>query len=253
MKYYYAGMRVRPALAVAVFAGLSVLLLPPSRAQLTAPPVSIPGEGGSAPSDAVALFAGADVSGWKRADGSPTGCRAEENVMVCESGAGNAFSVETFQDAQIHVEFNVPHMPDQQGQLRGNSGVYLHCYELQVLDSWDNPTYPDGSCGALYGIAPPLVNASRRPGEWQSYDVLFRAPRCNEEGKIAESGRVTAFHNGVLIHDNVAIPGPLEGCGCAPGPLMLQDHGGFENAPHTVMKFRNIWLRRLPAQPAQKP
>jgi hypothetical protein len=222
-----------------------------ARPQYPPPPVVNPGDGARAPADAVALFDGTDVSGWKRRDGSPTGCAARDGVMVCNTGAGDAVSVETFRDAQIHLEFNVPYMPDQTGQLRGNSGVYLQgCYEMQILDSWENPTYADGSCGGLYGIAPPLVNASRKPGEWQSFDIVFRAPKCDGSGAVAEPGRVTAFHNGVLIHDQVAIGGAGPGCGnrniCEPGPLLLQDHSGFPNAPKTEMRFRNIWLRRLP-------
>src|SRR5262245_42899912 len=217
------------------------------------PPVVVqPGDATHAPADAIVLFDGKDVSGWTRRDGTPTGCKAERGEMVCVTGAGDAVSRETFQDAQIHIEFNVPFMPDQKGQLRGTSGVFLHgCYEIQVLDSWQNPTYADGSCGGLYGVAPPLVNASRKPGEWQSYDILVRTPRCTGEAQFTEPGSVTVFHNGVLIHDKVKLTKPGYGCAnknpCQGGPLRLQDHGGFKTAPFTLMRFRNIWIRRLPA------
>jgi hypothetical protein len=215
------------------------------------PVVVIPGDAPSQPpADAAMLFDGKDTSGWRRADGAPTGCKAEGGELVCRTGDGDAVSVARFRDAQIHIEFKVPLMPDQRDQLRGNSGVFIQgCFEMQILDSWDNPTYADGSCGALYGFSPPLVNASRKPGEWQSYDILFRAPQCGSEGEFARPGRVTAFHNGVLIHDDVLLGRRGGGCGfpnvCEPGPLLLQDHSGFPGAPHTEMRFRNIWIRRL--------
>lgn len=202
------------------------------------------------PSDAVVLFGGKDVNGWRKKDGSPTGCKAENREMICATGSGDAVSTETFRDAQIHIEFKVPLMQDQQGQRRGNSGVYLQaCYEVQILDSYENPTYPDGSLGGVYGFAPPLVNASRKPGDWQSFDILFRAPKCDGEGKVSEAGRVSLFLNGVLIQDGVKVERKGGGCRlaaiCGEGPLLLQDHSNFPNAPHTQMTFRNIWLRKL--------
>ena len=202
------------------------------------------------PADAVILFDGTDTSGWTRPEGSPTGCKAEGGEFVCRTGDGDAVSIEKFRDAQVHIEFKVPYMPDQRDQLRGNSGVFLQgCFEMQILDSWENPTYPDGSCGALYGFSPPLVNASRKPNEWQAYDILFRSPQCGSDGEIARPGRVTAYHNGVLIHDSVLLARRGAGCAhpnvCEPGPLRLQDHSGFPLAPHTEMRFRNIWFRRL--------
>jgi hypothetical protein len=223
----------------------------PARPNYPQPPVVNPGQAAHPPADAVVLFDGKNVSGWTRTDGSPTGCKAERAEMVCATGAGDAVSKETFRDAQIHIEFNIPSMPDQTGQRRGNSGVFLHgCYEIQVLDSWENPTYADGSCGGLYGIAPPLVNARRKPGEGQSYDVVVRTPRCAGDVQFSEPGSVTAFHNGILIHDRVKLMKPGNGCSnktpCQGGPLRLQDHSGFKDAPNTVMRFRNIWIRRLP-------
>jgi len=214
------------------------------------PPVIEPGSPSKPPSDAVLLFNGKDMSGWVTRDGKPARCTVSDGVMNCRTGAGHIFSQERFRDAQIHLEFAVPHMPEQKGQLRGNSGVYIHgCYEVQILDSWQNPTYPDGACGALYGISPPLVVASLPPGEWQTYDIIFRSPRCAADGSLSEPGSVTLLHNGVLIHHDVKLTGPGPGCShknlCEPGPIMLQDHSGFPNAPDTTMRFRNIWVRKL--------
>jgi hypothetical protein len=202
------------------------------------------------PSDAVVLFDGADLSKWRRGDGQPPGCTVDQGVMVCRTGAGDIVSTETFSSAQIHLEYMVPHMPDQKDQLRGNSGVFVHgCYEVQILDSFQNPTYPDGANGAVYGFSPPLVNASRPPEQWQTYDMIFHPPVCDAAGNISTPGSLTVFLNGVLVQDRVRLDKPGPGCThrrvCEPGPLRLQDHSGFPGAPDTTMKFRNIWFRRL--------
>jgi hypothetical protein len=164
--------------------------------------------------------------------------------MSCRTGAGTIQSAEKFRSAQIHLEFNIPSMPDQKGQLRGNSGVMLQGrYEVQILDSYQNPTYADGSSGALYGQSAPQVNASRRPGEWQTYDIVFHAPRCAPDGSVQTPGSLTLLYNAVLVQDHVPV---VSKRGCVDeGPLVLQDHSGFKGAPDTTMKFRNIWLRRL--------
>jgi len=247
---------------VATASGL-VLLLAWSARQVAAqkhpwpqPKVVEPGGPGQAPSDAIVLFNGRDLTGWVRRDGSPARCTASDGVMVCRTGAGHIYSTEKFRDAQIHLEFLLPAMPERQGQLRGNSGVYLHgCYEIQILDSYRNPTYPEGAAAAIYGVSPPLVIASRPPHEWQSYDLVFRAPRCDANGALEKPGYLTLFHNGVLVQDHVEITRRGAGCRdhnlCEPGPLMLQDHSGFKNAPDTTMKFRNLWLRRLEEAPSQ--
>ncbi len=198
---------------------------------------------GPPPADAVVLFDGKDLSEWTTRDGQPTRCAVGGGAIVCKTGAGDIYSKRKFSSAQIHLEFAIPAMPEQHGQARGNSGVYLHGrYEIQILDSYQNPTYPTGVCGALYGQAPPLVNASRPPEQWQTYDIIFHAPRCDASGKVTTRGRLTVLHNGVLIQDNVEIRDT--GGGCNPGPLMLQDHN-YKGAPVTVMRFRNIWLRPL--------
>jgi hypothetical protein len=214
-----------------------------------APRAVDPGNSQKAPSDAIVLFDGKDVAQWTSADGSAARCTIEDDAMVCRSGAGDILSLEKFRSAQIHLEYAVPYMPNQSGQMRGNSGVYVQsCYEIQILDSYNNETYANGSNGAIYGQAPPLVNASRPPGEWQTYDIMFRAPRC-ENGKVKTQGTLTVLHNGVLIHDRFRLKGAGAGCQltslCEAGPLRLQDHSGFPDAPETVMKFRNIWLRKL--------
>jgi hypothetical protein len=219
------------------------------------PPVVDPGGPDRAPSDAIVLFDGKDLSNWVMADGQPAAWAVQNGVMLCRTGAGDLSSRLRFRSAQIHLEFNVPAMPEQSGQARGNSGVMLHdrTNEIQILDSYQNPTYADGVCGALYGVAPPLVNAYRRPGEWQTYDIIFHAPHCGPGGQVQTSGSLTVLRNGVLVQDHVP-DAPRSGC-VEEGPLILQDHNGFGGrrvtpsmhmkAPITPVRFRNVWLRRL--------
>jgi hypothetical protein len=215
-----------------------------------------PGPSGAAPSDAVVLFDGRGQAGWTRLDGTPSRCTVANGVMSCRTGAGDTRSVETFRDAQIHVEFNLPHEPEMRGQGRANSGILLlNRYEIQILDSYRNATYANGSCGALYGQSAPLVNACRRPGEWQTFDIVFHAPKCAPDGSLEAPGSLTMLHNGVLIQDHV--PVRARRCVAGDGPLVLQDHGQYvgrkiatasgvaEGAPDTTVQFRNIWMRRL--------
>jgi hypothetical protein len=140
-------------------------------------------------------------------------------------------------------------MPQAKGQARANSGVYLQSrYEIQVLDSYQNPTYANGSCGALYGQYAPLVNVSRPPGQWQTYDIILHAPQCGADGKVVKSGTLTLLQNGVLAQDHVAIkgvtPGADPGDVCQPAALRLQDHF-HPDVKETFMRFRNIWYRPL--------
>lgn len=200
----------------------------------------------SPPADAVVLFDGKSLDQWVHPNGRPARWEIIDGVLQCKPGTGNIISKEVFRDARLHVEFATPYMPDARGQGRGNSGVYLQGrYEVQVLDSYQNKTYFDGQCGAIYRQYPPLVNVCRPPLQWQTYDIIFRAPRCDESGRVLENPRATVLHNGVLIHDDVEIHGPtgghLDENVCAPGPLMLQDHGN-------TVRFRNIWLRHLDEQ-----
>ncbi|MFB3829553.1 MAG: DUF1080 domain-containing protein [Bryobacteraceae bacterium] len=218
-------------------------------------PAAVEAAPGKAPSDAVVLFDGKDLSNWMGSEGQSPEWAVEDGILLCRTGAGDLHSRVKFRSAQIHVEFNVPSMPEQSGQKRGNSGVLLHSRgnEVQILDSYQNPTYADGACGAFYGVAPPLVNASRRPGEWQSYDIVYHAPRCGAGGQVRTPGSLTVLHNGVLVQDHVPAA-PRGGC-LEEGPLILQDHNGFQGkrvppgakmtAPITRMRFRNVWLRRL--------
>ena len=211
------------------------------------PRVVDPGSAAKAPSDAVVLFDGKDVSHFVREkDGAPCRCTVANGVMECVTGAGDIVSKEKFQDAQIHLEFMIPSMPEQHGQLRGNSGVYLQGrYEIQILDSYQNPTYADGVLGALYGQAAPLVNAARPPREWSSYDMIYHAPRCDSNGNVTDLATVTVLLNSVLVEDHMAIAKSGGAKGCPDGPLLLQDHSGFPGAPVTTMSFRNVWFRRL--------
>jgi len=247
----YRWMVVFAALSlVASLAAQSGQRAPGSRREDPQPPVVDPGPPGGPPSDAVVLFDGKDLSKWTSRDGTPLRWRVEDGAIVSGSVTKEAgktqdlISRQTFGSAQIHVEFAVPYMPDQHDQARGNSGVYLQGrYEIQVLDSFENPTYPNGSAGALYGRFSPLVNASRRPKEWQTYDIVFHAPKCTEDGRFAEPGTLTLLYNGVLVQDHVPVTGS-RACNPEPGPLLLQDHYHPE-APNTPIRFRNIWVRPL--------
>lgn len=212
------------------------------------PPVVDPGSSGKAPSDAIVLFDGNDLTEWVHQDGTAAKWAVEDGEIVCKTGAGNIHSKRRFTSAQIHIEFATPHQPQAQGQARGNSGVYVQGrYEVQVLDSYRNPTYADGSAGAIYGQSAPLVNASRAPEQWQSYDIIFHAPKC-DGGRVVKPGTMTILHNGVLIQDHVELEGPtpggLGGNVCEPGPLLLQDHI-HEDVQETALRFRNIWVRSL--------
>ncbi|MFB3828168.1 MAG: DUF1080 domain-containing protein [Bryobacteraceae bacterium] len=203
---------------------------------------------GPPPSDAVVLFNGKDVSEWVHRSGKPAAWPVKDGAMVCSTGSGDLYTKRKLASAQIHVEFSTPYMPDAKDQARGNSGVYLQSrYEIQILDSFRNPTYPNGAAGALYGQYAPLVNASLKPGEWQAYDIVFHAPQC-ADGKVTRPGTLTVFFNGVLVQDHVTIKGPTAGADrgsvCEPGPLMLQDHY-HPDVKETPMRFRNIWYRPL--------
>ena len=204
---------------------------------------------GQPPSDAIVLFGGASVADWVYKDGRPAQWPVADGVLMCKSGTGNIYTKQKFGSAQIHVEFATPYMPEAHGQARGNSGVYLQGrYEIQILDSFNNPTYSNGSAGALYGQSAPLVNVSRPPKEWQSYDIVFHVPKCGADHQIATPPTVTVLHNGVLVQDQAVIRGRTTGGDdtdvCEDGPLMLQDHF-HPDVKETFMQFRNIWIRPL--------
>src|SRR5215475_5145622 len=155
---------------------------------------------GKAPSDAVVLFDGKDISQWVATDGSPTKWIMKEGYMECVKGSGYVRTLQNFGDCQLHIEWATPVPAEGEGQGRGNSGVFfgLDRYEVQVLDSYGNKTYSDGSAGAIYGQYPPLVNACRPPGEWQTYDVVFHRPRFDARGGLTSPARMTILHNGIL-------------------------------------------------------
>ncbi len=198
------------------------------------------------PSDAFMLFDGHDLDQWRSADGSPARWKVKNGYMEVVKGTGAIRTVRGFGDVQLHVEWASPLPTGGQDQDRGNSGVFLMGqYEVQVLDSYGSLTYPDGQAASLYGQYPPLVNASRPPGVWQTYDIVFHRPRFDDSAKLLEPALVTVFHNGVLVQDGVVLTGPTSHQSRPPYtahadrlPITLQDHG------HPV-RYRNIWVREL--------
>lgn len=204
-----------------------------------------PAPSAAPPADALVLFDGRSLSEWR--SGTEIGrWRVVDGAMEVVRGAGGIETARAFGDIQLHLEWRTVAPPTGDGQNRSNSGVFLMGrYEVQILDSYQNETYADGQAAALYGQHPPLVNASRAPGEWQSYDIVFRRPRFAADGRVLEPARVTVFHNGVLVQDATPFIGATahqRRAEYAPHeprlPLALQDHGD-------AVRFRNIWIRDL--------
>ncbi len=199
-------------------------------------------DSGPPPSDAIVLFDGKDLSKWQSDKGGEPGWKLVDGVVEV-NGTGSILTREQFGDCQLHVEWAAPSEVKGDGQGRGNSGVYLQGrYEIQVLDSYNNKTYPNGQAGAFYGHSAPLVNAARKPGQWQSYDIVFHTPKLKADGTV-EPGSFTVLHNGVLVQDHVSVGGEATTAaqfkGVTPkGPVLLQDHGN-------PVRFRNIWIRPL--------
>jgi hypothetical protein len=199
---------------------------------------------GQPPADATVLVGpGADLSAWQTNDGTPAPWTMKDGVL--ETGKTTIRTKAEFEDVQLHVEFATPSVVSGSSQGRGNSGVFFGPFEIQVLDSYDNPTYPDGQAAAMYGQFPPLVNASRPPGQWQSYDILFMAPRFSASGTLERPAVATVLHNGVVVHHATPFWGPTahRSIGAyapahARGPIRLQDHG---NPIH----YRNMWIRPI--------
>ena len=207
------------------------------------PKVIEPGTNGGPPSDAIVLFGGADMSAWKNADSWEV---KDGVVTINPKGPDPIETKESFGDCQLHVEWAEPEVVKGSGQGRGNSGVFLMSrYEVQVLDSFHNKTYFDGQCGAIYKQYPPLVNVSRKPGEWQTYDIIFEAPKFDSDGKVTKPAYVTVLQNGVLVQNHSEIQGstsyfkpPEYEAHPDKQPLALQYHGN-------PVKFRNIWIREI--------
>lgn len=205
------------------------------------PEVVTPVVENQAPSDAIVLFDGTNLDAWEGGDWA-----VADGAMTVEPGTGNIRTKRGFGDMQLHIEFRSPEAVDGDGQGRGNSGIFLQGqYEIQVLDSYDNTTYPNGQAGSVYKQHIPLVNASLPPGQWQSYDIIYEAPIFKEDGRIAKPAYVTIMHNGVLIQDHVEIEGTTKYIGLPnyeshseERPIVLQDHGN-------LVSFRNIWVREL--------
>ena len=187
----------------------------------------------------------------RQADGKAAAWDVGEGAVTVKPGSGDLVTAQSFCDVQVHIEWRTPEEvigPDGkplEGQARGNSGVFLQDrYEVQILDSYRSETYANGQAGAVYKQTPPQVNAALAPGEWQSYDISFTAPRFADDGRLKSPGRISVLHNGVLIHNNTEVRGPTAWIGtpayeahdCA--PLRLQDHGNR-------VSFRNIWVRPL--------
>lgn len=210
------------------------------------PPKVAPGATNSqAPSDAIVLFDGTDFSQWENAKGGKVDWTLEDGAMTVKRGTGMIKTKETFKDVQLHIEWRSPTELVGEGQGRGNSGVFLMgMYEVQVLDSYSSSTYSNGQASSIYKQHIPLVNATKAPGEWQSYDIIFSAPVFGESGRALRPATVTVIHNGVLVQNHVSLLGPTEYKGVpvynehGEGPLTLQDHGN-------PVSFRNIWIRKL--------
>ena len=219
----------------------------PFPAPKTEPPIVTAGKNNSdPPSDAIILFNGQNLSRWQSGDSSAAKWKVIDGYAEVAPGTGDIQTRDKFGDVQLHIEWATPAVPKGEGQERGNSGVFLMGqYEVQVLDSYENKTYYHGQAGSVYKQYAPLVNASRKPGEWQTYDIIFHAPKFDEQGKVVDRARVTVIHNGVLIQNNVEIYGITYNDRPAiyiahPSqlPLRLQDHGN-------PIRYRNIWIRRL--------
>lgn len=219
----------------------------PTRTEVWTPvPAVVATPVGGAPSDAIVLFDGKDTSAWESEQGGRVPWTVADGAMTVVPGSKGIRTTQKFCDIQLHVEWRTPTQTKGfDGQHRGNSGIFLQeVYELQVLDSFNNPTYANGQAGSLYKQAIPLVNASRAPGQWQAYDVIWKAPRFSEGGGLISPARITVLHNGVLVQNDTVLSGkteyigapsyPVHGC----APIYLQEHD-------SKVSYRNIWVRAL--------
>lgn len=209
-----------------------------------------------APSDAIILFDGKNLDQWVSVKDSskPAAWTVANGVVTVKKGTGNIQTRRSFTDYQLHIEWKIPDNITGSGQARGNSGIFLAStgpgdegYEMQVLDGYNNGTYVNGQTASIYKQAIPLANACKKPGEWQTYDIIWTAPRFNDDGSLNSPARVTAFHNGVLVQNNFELKGVTRYIGTpeykkhGAAPIKLQDHGD----PSEPISFRNIWIREL--------
>jgi hypothetical protein len=214
-------------------------------------PAPYPVLNAQAPKDAIILFDGSTLNEWQTEDGKPTPWKITNGTLEIVPRTGAIFSRRKFGDLQLHAEWAAPNPPDGTSQDRGNSGIFLmNRYEIQVIDSYKADTYADGQAASIYGQYPPLANASRPPGEWQSFDIAFRRPRFDKQGKLVEPARVTVYHNGILVQNNEELFGQTSNLRWRPyeqhddkEPIKIQDHR------HPV-HFRNIWVREIADRPA---
>jgi hypothetical protein len=230
------------------FAGTTLAQKDPKTTEVWQPvptavtPAATPGQ---PPSDAIVL---SGAAAWQQNDSlkSPLKWKLENNIMTVTPGTGNIISKQKFGDCQLHIEWRTPAEVKGEGQFRGNSGIFfMGRYELQVLDNYKNTTYPNGQAGSIYKQSIPLVNACKGPGEWQTYDVIFTAPRFGANGQMIIPARITVLHNGILVQNNTTIWGNTEYIGSPTYQLhaskeafILQDHGD-------LVSYRNIWVREL--------
>ncbi len=221
------------------------------------PKVITPGKTtADAPSDAIILFGGKNLDEWISTNDTtkPAAWTVAKNVLTVKKGTGNIQTKKSFTDYQLHIEWRIPSNITGEGQARGNSGVFLAStgkgddgYEMQVLDCYNNSTYVNGQTASIYKQSIPLANACKKPGEWQTYDIIWTAPRFNDDGTIKTPARVTAMHNGVLVQNNYELKGETRYIGApyykkhGPAPIKLQAHGD-KSEP---ISFRNIWVREL--------
>lgn len=220
------------------------------------PPVVTPGSNGGAPSDAIILFDGKNLDQWVSTKDAKTPAQwiVQDGAFTVKKGTGNIQTKKSFTDFQLHLEWRIPENITGEGQARGNSGLFLAStgpgddgYEIQILDCYNNKTYSNGQTGSIYKQAIPLANACKKPGEWQTYDIIWTAPRFNDDGSLSSPARITAFHNGVLVQNNFELKGTTVYIGKpaykkhGASPIKLQDHGD----PSEPISFKNIWVREL--------